>query len=151
MRLNSAAFADGSAIPRRFTCDDADLSPPLNWSDAPTGTRKALPFSVMIPTRPAGTWHHWAAYDIPSTLTMLAEGTASDAEQVGFKQAINDFQRPGYGGPCPPRGHGLHHYHFRLLALDHLPVGGTPSCREVERAARSHTIAEGTLVGVYQR
>ena len=120
MRLNSAAFADGSAIPRRFTCDDADLSPPLNWSDAPTGTRKALPFSVMIPTRPAGTWHHWAAYDIPSTLTMLAEGTASDAEQVGFKQAINDFQRPGYGGPCPPRGHGLHHYHFRLLALSRL-------------------------------
>src|SRR5260221_1848682 len=107
MRLNSTAFADGSAIPRRFTCDDADLSPPLNWSDAPTGTRKALPFSVMIPTRPAGTWHHWAAYDIPSTLTMLAEGTASDAEQVGFKQPINDFQRPGYGGPWPQRVHDL--------------------------------------------
>jgi hypothetical protein len=76
---------------------------------------------------------------------MLAEGAASDAEQLGFKQAINDFHRPGYGGPCPPHGHGLHHYHFRLLALDHLPVGGTPSCREVERAARSHTIAGGTL------
>ena len=84
---------------------------------------------------------------------MLALGAASDAEKLGFKQAINDFQRPGYGGPCPPRGHGLHHYHFRLLALsvDHLPVGGRPSCREVEREARSHTLAEGTLVGVYQR
>jgi phosphatidylethanolamine-binding protein (PEBP) family uncharacterized protein len=69
------------------------------------------------------------------------------------KQASNDFQRPGYGGPCPPRGYGLHHYHFRLLALsvDHLPIGGTPSCREVEREARSYTIAEVTLVGVYQR
>ena len=119
MRLNSAAFADGSAIPRRFTCDDADLSPPLNWSDAPTGTRS---FTLLCddPDAPAGTWHHWAAYDIPSTLTMLAEGAASDAEQLGFKQAINDFQRPGYGGPCPPRGHGLHHYHFRLLALSRL-------------------------------
>ena len=152
MRLNSTAFADGSAIPRCFTCDGADLSPPLNWSDAPTGTRS---FTLLCddPDAPAGTWHHWAAYDIPSTLTMLAEGAASDAEQLGFKQAINDFHRPGYGGPCPPHGHGLHHYHFRLLALslDHLPVGGTPSCREVERAARSHTIAEGTLVGVYQR
>ncbi len=119
MRLNSTAFADGSAIPRRFTCDDADLSPPLNWSDAPTGTRS---FTLLCddPDAPAGTWHHWAAYDIPSTLTMLAEGAASDAEQLGFKQAINDFQRPGYGGPCPPRGHGLHHYHFRLLALSRL-------------------------------
>ena len=152
MRLNSPVFADGSAIPRRFTCDGDDLSPPLNWSDAPTDTRS---FALLCddPDAPAGTWHHWAAYDIPSTVTMLAQGAASDAEKLGFKEAINDFQRPGYGGPCPPRGHGLHHYHFRLLALsvDHLPIGGRPSCREVERGARSHTIAEVTLVGVYQR
>jgi Raf kinase inhibitor-like YbhB/YbcL family protein len=152
MRLNSTAFADGSAIPRRFTCDGEDLSPPFTWSDVPTGTRS---FALLCgdPDAPAGTWHHWAAYDIPSTLTILAQGAASDAEKLGFKQAINDFQRLGYGGPCPPRGHGLHHYHFRLLALsvDHLPVGSTPSCREVERAARRHTIAEVTLVGVYQR
>ena len=152
MRLNSAVFADGSAIPRRFTCDGEDLSPPLNWSDAPTGNRS---FALLCddPDAPAGTWHHWAAYDIPSTLTMLAQGAASDAEKLRFKQAINDFQRPGYGGPCPPCGHGLHHYHFRLLALsvDHLPIGGTPSCREVEREARRHTLAEGTLVGAYQR
>ena len=152
MRLNSPVFADGSAIPRRFTCDGDDLSPPLNWSDAPTDTRS---FALLCddPDAPAGTWHHWAAYDIPSTVTMLAQGAASDAEKLGFKQAINDFQRPGYGGPCPPRGHGVHYYHFRLLALsvDHLPIGSRPSCREVERGARSHTIAEVTLVGVYQR
>jgi Raf kinase inhibitor-like YbhB/YbcL family protein len=94
MRLNSTAFADGSAIPRRFTCDGEDLSPPLNWSDAPTGTRS---FTLLCddPDAPAGTWRHWAAYDIPSTLTTLAEGAASDAEQLGFKQAINDFQQPG--------------------------------------------------------
>jgi Raf kinase inhibitor-like YbhB/YbcL family protein len=152
MRLTSTAFADGSAIPRRFTCDGDDLSPPLNWSDAPTGTRS---FALLCdnPDAPAGTWHHWAAHDIPSTLTVLGEGAASDAEKLGFKQAINDFQRPGYAGPCPPRGHGLHHYHFRLLALSvhHLPIGGTPSCRQVEGEARRHTVAEGTLVGVYQR
>ena len=147
MRLNSSAFADGSAIPRRFTCDGDDLSPPLSWSDAPSGTRS----SVLLcddHDAPAGTWHHWAAYDIPSALTMLAEGAASDTEKRGFKQAINDFQRPGYGGPCPPRGHGPHHYHFRLLALsvDRLSVGRTPFCREVERKARKHTITEETLV-----
>jgi Raf kinase inhibitor-like YbhB/YbcL family protein len=103
MRLNSSAFADGSAIPRRFTCDGDDLSPPLSWSDAPPGTRS---FVLLCddPDAPAGTWHHWAAYDIPSTLTALAERAASDAERGGFKQAINDFQRSGYGGPCPPRG-----------------------------------------------
>jgi phosphatidylethanolamine-binding protein (PEBP) family uncharacterized protein len=78
MRLNSSAFADGSAIPRHFTCDGDDLSPPLNWSDAPTGIRS---FACDDPDAPAGTWHHhWAAYDIPSTLTMLAQGAASDAE-----------------------------------------------------------------------
>jgi phosphatidylethanolamine-binding protein (PEBP) family uncharacterized protein len=93
MRLNSSVFADGSAIPRRFTCDGDDLSPPWNWSDAPTGTRS---FALLCDDRdaPAGTWRHWAAYDIPSTLTMLAQGAASDAEKLGFKQAIHDFNGP---------------------------------------------------------
>jgi Raf kinase inhibitor-like YbhB/YbcL family protein len=152
MRLSSTAFSDGSAIPRRFTCDGKDLSPPLEWSDVPAATHS---FVLLCddPDAPAGTWHHWAAYDMPSTLTALAERAASDAEKLGFKQAVNDFQRPGYGGPCPPHGHGTHHYHFRLLALsvDGLPVGPTPSCRAVEREARKHTITEATLVGVYQR
>jgi Phosphatidylethanolamine-binding protein len=78
---------------------------------------------------------------------MLAEGAASDAEQLGFKQAINDFHRPGYGGPCPPRGHGLHHYHFRLLALslDHLPVGGTPSCRKSNARHAGIPLPKGPL------
>jgi Raf kinase inhibitor-like YbhB/YbcL family protein len=152
MRLNSTAFGDGSAIPRRFTCDGEDLSPPLTWSDVPAGTRS---FALLCddPDAPAGTWHHWAAFDIPSTLTMFDQGVASDAGKLGFKQAVNDFRRPGYGGPCPPHGHGLHHYHFRLLALsvDHLAVGSTPSCHDVECEARRHTIAEATLFGVYQR
>jgi Raf kinase inhibitor-like YbhB/YbcL family protein len=88
MRLNSTAFADASAIPRRFTCDGADLSPPLNWSDAPTGTRS---FTLLCddPDAPAGTWHHWAAYDIPSTLTMLAEGeTHVRAVIISFRGVV---------------------------------------------------------------
>jgi hypothetical protein len=152
MRLSSSAFSEGSAIPRRFTCDGEDLSPPLDWSDAPAGTRS---FVLLCddPDAPAGTWHHWAAYDIPANQTALAVGAARRAESQGFKQAMNDFQRPGYGGPCPPRRHGPHHYHFRLLALsiDRLAMRREPSCENAERQARKHVLAEATLVGIYER
>jgi hypothetical protein len=150
MRLRSSAFPDGAGIPRRFTCDGENVSPPLAWSDVPEGTRS---FVLLCddPDAPAGTWHHWAVCDIPASVAELAEGAGARLDQ--WTQAVNDFGRPGYGGPCPPRGHGLHHYHFRLLALsvDRLAVGANPSCRDVEREARGHVIAEATLVGVYQR
>jgi Raf kinase inhibitor-like YbhB/YbcL family protein len=149
MELASSAFADGSAIPRRFTCDGDNLSPPLQWSGAPAGTRS---FVLLCddPDAPSGTWHHWAAYDIPPTAVELAVGAAQDKK---MKQAVNDFRKPGYGGPCPPHGHGPHRYHFRFLALstEHLRVHSNASCRDVEREARNYTIAEATLVGLYQR
>ena len=152
MRLSSPAFFDGSAIPRRFTCDGDDLSPPLEWSDPPPGTHS---FALLCddPDAPAGTWHHWAAYDIPAALMSLAHGAAQDAERLGFKQAMNDFQRLGYGGPCPPHRHGPHHYHFRLLALsvDRLATAKSPSCRDIAREARKHVLAEARLVGIYER
>ena len=149
MKLVSTAFADGAAIPRRFTCDGEHLSPPLRWSDAPAGARS---FALLCddPDAPAGTWHHWAAYDIPPDTTTLAENAAQGTK---MKQAVNDFRKSGYGGPCPPPGHGPHHYHFRLLALstDHLRVETSASCRDVEREARKFTLAEATLVGWYER
>ena len=152
MQLRSSAFPDGAGVPRQFTCDAEDLSPPLEWSGAPEGTRS---FVLLCddPDAPAGTWHHWAAYDIPARLTGLAQAAAQRGSADELKQAVNDFRRPGYGGPYPPRGHGIHHYHFRLLALsvDRLAIGRQPSCREVEREARKHVIAEATLVGTYQR
>ncbi|MGZ3283371.1 MAG: YbhB/YbcL family Raf kinase inhibitor-like protein [Xanthobacteraceae bacterium] len=150
MRLRSSAFPDGTTIPRRFTCDGTDLSPPLDWSDAPETTRS---FVLLCddPDAPAGTWHHWAAYDIPADRAALVEGAAQQGK--GFKQAINDFQQPGYGGPCPPRGDGIHRYRFRLLALavDRLPARREPSCQAVEREANKHLLAEATLIGTYQR
>ena len=150
MRLSSTAFSDGGAIPRRFTCDGDDVSPPLSWTGIPAA---ALSLALLCddPDAPAGTWHHWAIYDIPADRTGLAEG-AGDA-QAGFKQAINDFRRPGYGGPCPPRRHGPHHYHFRLLALsvERLAVQGKATCPEVEREAQRHSLAAATLVGLYRR
>jgi len=152
MQLCSSAFVDGSPIPPRFTCDGEDLSPPFDWNGAPAGTRS---FVLLCDDSdaPAGTWHHWAAYDIPADQTGLAEGAAQAGDRTGFKQATNDFLRLGYGGPCPPRRHGPHHYRFRLLALSvgRLALRNKPSCPEVEREARKHTIAEATLVGVYQR
>ena len=151
MQLSSSAFSNGSAIPRRFTCDGENLSPPLDWEAAPSTTRS---FVLLCddPDAPAGKWHHWAVYDINADQTGLAEGTSRDGGAARFKQAINDFHPMGYGGPYPP-GHGRHRYHFRLLALsvDHLSLGAQPSCREVEREARRHVIAEATLVGIYQR
>src|SRR6266478_6660865 len=149
MKLVSSAFDDGAAIPRRFTCDGENLSPPLQWSGAPAGT---LSFVLLCddPDAPAGTWHHWAAYDIPPAVTELAV----DAEQnAKLRQAVNDFRKVGYGGPCPPHGHGPHHYHFRLLALstDQLRAKANASCRDIERKARKYAIAEAILVGRYER
>ena len=152
MKLSSTGFANGATIPRRFTCDDQDVSPPFTWSDAPKGTKS---FALLCddPDAPAGTWHHWAAYDLPADRTSLAEGAAGRADEEGFKQAVNDFQRIGYGGPCPPHGHGAHHYRFRLLALSvaQLALRGHPSCQDVEREARQHLLGEALLVGIYKR
>jgi Raf kinase inhibitor-like YbhB/YbcL family protein len=151
MRLRSTAFPDGAAIPRRFTCAGDDVSPPLEWSEVPAGTRSFALF-CDDPDAPGGTWHHWAAYDIAPTLARLPLDAGNNAATLGFKQAANDFGKPGYGGPCPPPG-APHHYHFRLLALsvDRLSVAGDPSCVAVESEARKHHLAEATLVGIYRR
>ena len=145
MQLSLISVSSGSAIPRRFTCDGEDLSPPLDWRAVPLTTR-SLVLLCDDPDAPTGKWHHWAAYDIEADQMGLAEGAGHGSGAAGFRQAINDFHRAGYGGPCPPRGHGRHRYHFRLLALsvDHLSLGARPSCNDVEREARWHVIAEAS-------
>lgn len=153
MRLQSKGFADGGTIPLRFTCDGDDISPPLHWSDAPLLT-KSFVLLCDDPDAPGGVWRHWAVYDIPAERTSLDENEGRSGGRQNFKQAINDFDRPEYGGPCPPHRHGIHHYHFKLLALaiGELPLARKdPSCEEVEREARKHMLAEATLIGVYQR
>ena len=152
MKLSSSAFSDGGPIPPRFTCDGEDVSPPLQWSEAPPET-KSFALICNDPDAPAGIWHHWVAYDIPVDLSGLPEGAGRPTRGERFKHANNDFGRAGYGGPCPPRGHGPHHYHFRLLALSvtGLEIHKTPSCQDVERAARKHLIAEAGIVGLYHR
>ena len=152
MRLTSSDFSDEGRIPQVCTCDGDDASPALAWSDAPPATRSFV-LLCNDPDAPDGVWRHWAAYDIPHAWSHLARGAGHAAGREHLKQAVNDFGRTGYGGPCPPRGHGSHHYRFMLLALsvDKLAVRNGANCRDVEREARKYVIAETTLVGLYER
>lgn len=150
--LASPAFADGARIPERHTCDGENLSPPLSWADAPAET-KSFALICEDPDAPAGIWHHWALFDLPSEFQSLAEGYPTEAVVERARQARNDFRRFGYGGPCPPKGHGTHHYHFRLLALSAavLDPGPSPDCEDVARTARPHVLAEAQITGTYDR
>jgi Raf kinase inhibitor-like YbhB/YbcL family protein len=148
MQLMSSAFRNGGKIPRRYTCDGENISPPLSWAGVPEGTH-SLVLTCDDPDAPAGVWHHWAVYDIPPDEQGLGEHLARTA----LKQAINDFRKTGYDGPCPPRGHGPHRYRFRLFAVAerHLPVKAQPSCADVLSLAQAHCIAEAATIGLYER
>lgn len=149
--LKSRAFPADGMIPRRHTCDGEDLSPPLAWSGAPPGT-KSFAITCADPDAPAGTWHHWAAFDIPQSMASLPEHVPAEGQGT-IRQAFNDFRRKGYGGPCPPPGHGVHHYHFTLFALkvEKLPLAESVRCPDVVREARANALAEAELVGRYRR
>jgi len=150
MTLTSTAFADGEAVPRRYTCDGADVSPELTWSGAPPGTQS---FALICddPDAPAGIWVHWVLYDIPVSVSALEEGIESiDHPSSGGTHGTNDFRRLGYGGPCPPGG--THRYYFKLYALDtllDLAPGATK--RQLLQAMDGHVLAEGRLMGTYAR
>lgn len=152
MRLTSSAFTSGDRIPTRYTGDGEDISPPLAWEGAPAGTAS---FVVVCddPDAPSGVFHHWAVYDIPAHRHGLPEGAGNAGNGSGNHHAVNDFKRADYGGPLPPHGHGVHHYHFRLMALSverlGMPAGST--CAAVEAAARRHLLAETDLIGCYSR
>ncbi len=149
--LQSPAFPPGGEIPVRYTCDGADLSPPLRWSDPPAGT-KGFALVVDDPDAPAGIWVHWVLYGLPATLRELPEGVpARDAVAGIGTQGLNDFRKVGYGGPCPPRG-PAHRYVFRLYALDvalTLPARRTKA--DLLKAIEGHVLAQAELAGRYRR
>jgi Raf kinase inhibitor-like YbhB/YbcL family protein len=149
--LTSAAFKPGESIPSVHTCDGQDLSPPLAWTGPPPGTKR---FALVCddPDAPAGTWVHWLIYDIPAGTLQLPQGMApTPILGDGSRQGINDFKRPGYGGPCPPRGKP-HRYYFRLYAVD-TPVGLDPGVTRaaLDRAMQGHVLAKVELMGRYAR
>lgn len=150
--LMSPAFAANSAIPRQYTCDGDNRSPPFAWSGAPDAVRSFF-LACTDPDAPGGVFHHWVVYNLPAETSSLASGYKAPPAAGGAKEAINDFRKPGYGGPCPPHSHGVHHYHFRLLALatPELSLPAQARCRDAIEAARPYTIAFAELVGLYER
>lgn len=152
MEIHSPAFGEGEAIPVRYTCEGEDLSPPVAWSGVPEGAQ-SLALICDDPDAPGGTFSHWAVFDMPPSLEGLAEGYSRPDKPGTYGTGINDFDRPGYGGPCPPTGHGTHHYHFRLLALDvdRLELGSEYAVADLEKRLRAHLLAETELVGIYAR
>jgi len=149
--LKSTAFSEGGEIPRKHTCDGADLSPELTWGGVSPAAH-ALALIVDDPDAPKGTWTHWLIWNIPPHHTSLPEGVpTSEVLESGAAQGKNDFNRIGYGGPCPPPGKP-HRYFFKLYALKTtlaLPAGATR--KEVDRAIKGHILAEAEWMGTYKR
>ena len=149
--LSSSAFTEGASIPRQYTCDGADWSPPLAWGDPPQGT-KSLALIVADPDAPLGTWVHWVAYNIPPQARGLSEHVSTNAKLPdGSVQGMNDFGRVGYGGPCPPAG-AAHRYVFTLYALD-APSTLAPRATkaQLEEHITHHLLGQTQLIGRYQR
>jgi len=150
IKITTRAFVPGGKIPGKYTCDGLDVSPPLAWTSVPEGTKT---FAIICddPDAPMGTWVHWVLFNLPADIQELPENIPPERElESGAKQGMNDFRKIGYGGPCPPGG--THRYYFKLYALDtelDLEVGATK--RELLKAMEGHILAEGQLMGRYER
>jgi len=151
LQISSNAFSPNESIPPKFTCDGQNVSPQLTWTGLPTTTQS---FALIMddPDAPVGTWVHWVLYDLPPNTRELAENVLN-REQLpdGARQGRNDFNKIGYGGPCPPPGKP-HRYFFKLYALDaklHLRSGVLKA--DVERAMQTHIVAQAELIGLYSR
>lgn len=148
--ITSTAFTDGGMIPRDYTCDGKDISPPLVWAGVPEGT-KSLAIICDDPDAPMGTWVHWVLFNIPATVNELPQSLPPDKVlENGARHGINDFRKFGYGGPCPPGG--THRYYFKLFALD-IELIQKPGLTKAEllKAMKDHILAEGQLMGRYKR
>jgi Raf kinase inhibitor-like YbhB/YbcL family protein len=154
MRLSSTAFQHKGPIPSRFTCDDADVSPPLAWDDVPNDTKS---FVLIVddpdapdPAAPKMVYVHWVVYDIPASARVLPEAATEKTLPKGSREGKNDFGHTHYGGPCPPIGR--HRYFHKLYALDTtLGDRGKLSKVKVLEAIKGHVIAEAELIGTYER
>lgn len=150
MKISSSVFEQGGIIPAEYTCDGADVSPPLKWESVPDGT-KSIALISDDPDAPMGTWVHWILFNLPANTRELPENVPTDGTLPdGAKQGTTDFGRTGYGGPCPPSG--THRYFFKVYALGmmlDLPAGSRKS--DLLRAMENRVLAEGQLMGKYKR
>jgi Raf kinase inhibitor-like YbhB/YbcL family protein len=154
LTLTSPAFAHNGAIPAAHTCDGRDISPPLTWTSPPAGAKSLVLIvddpDAPDPAAPTMTWVHWVLYNLPPGAGALPEGVAARDLPAGTLPGRNDWQRTGYGGPCPPVGR--HRYFHKLCALDALlPDLKQPVKATLEKAMRGHVIGQAELIGLYQR
>ena len=150
MKLTSTAFKEGEPIPRAYTCDGLNVSPALEWSGVPKSA-KTLTIICDDPDAPSGTWVHWVLYNLPAENIGLVENTpATESLRAGGFQGKNDFEKIGYGGPCPPSG--THRYFFKTYALDvELPLKAGATKAELEKAMEGHIVGQAQLMGTYRR
>lgn len=150
IKITSTAFSEGSIIPKRYTCDGEDVSPPLEWSGVPEGT-KSLALICDDPDAPMGIWVHWVLFNIPASVKDLPTSVPpAEALENGAKHGKNDFGKLGYGGPCPPSG--THRYYFKLYALDmQITIKSGITKAQLQKAMEGHILAEGQLMGKYKR
>jgi Raf kinase inhibitor-like YbhB/YbcL family protein len=154
LRLISSAFEPMGRIPRRYTCEGEDISPPLSWTDPPEGTKS---FALLVddpdapdPEAPKLTWTHWILYHLPPECRGLEEGVAPEHLPAGTGQGRNDWKRTGWGGPCPPIGR--HRYFYRLYALARaVELANPPARSDLLKAMEGHILAGAELVGTYQK
>jgi hypothetical protein len=151
IELTSPAFTERKPIPEKYTCDGADVSPPLHWTGVPQGT-KSLALIADDPDAPMGIWVHWVLFGLSPQTKELPENVEKSQHVLGgARQGLNDFRRLGYGGPCPPPGKP-HRYFFKLYAVDQqLDLKPGASKQDLLRAMEGHILAEGQLIGTYQR
>jgi Raf kinase inhibitor-like YbhB/YbcL family protein len=152
INLSSSSFTHQSRLPIDLTCEGKDISPQLSWNNIPSGV-KSFALICDDPDAPAKIWVHWIMFNIPATVTTLAAGVATTPTLAnGAGQGINDAGGIGYGGACPPKGHGVHHYIFTLYALDTiLDLKQGVSRTVLENAMKDHILATGQLIGTYSR
>jgi Raf kinase inhibitor-like YbhB/YbcL family protein len=153
LKISSTAFTANGSIPSKYTCEGADISPPLEWAGAPDGTRT---FALIVddpdapdPAKPQRVYVHWVVYNIPATATKFAENGAKSGLPPGAEQGSNDWGKQTYGGPCPPIGR--HRYFFKLYALDTQLSLKNPNKAQLEKAMQGHVRGQAEIVGTYQK
>jgi len=150
MKLSSDAFTNEALIPSEYSCEGKDSSPYLKWDNVPTGT-KSFALTCVDPDAPMGDWIHWIAWNIPVDLKSLPKNI-SPANQSQFTQGTNSWGRIGYGGPCPPVGHGPHRYYFTIYALDKvLALDSSAQLDDLLPAIGNHVLGKSELMGKYER
>lgn len=151
LTISSPSFSNGGPIDKKFTCDGADVSPQLTWTEPPAGTR-TLALLVDDPDAPVGNWNHWTIWNLPASLRSLPEGVSKQPHLPdGSAQGMNDFHKTGYNGPCPP-ANKPHRYYFKLFALDSkLDLNSEAGKPELERTMKGHILAQAEWMGTYKR